>query len=93
MPNAAPQPLEPLLKKFKALLDAGRMNYRDVYAACQSWRGNYKKRFNARYRFLLMDSLYNGLFIKRRDNAAAEAKNENGLSGKKGRRGCIPHEP
>jgi hypothetical protein len=81
------------LKKFKALLDAGRMSYRDVYAAYQSWRGNYKKRFNASYRILRMDSLYNDLFIKRRDNAAAEAKNEKGLYCQKRKRRSLPHEP
>jgi retron-type reverse transcriptase len=81
------------LKKFKALVDAGRMSYRDVYAAYQSWRGNYKKRFNACYRILRMDGLYNDLFINRRDNAATEAKNENGLYCQKRKRRCLPHEP
>jgi hypothetical protein len=81
------------LKKFRVLVDAGRMSYRDVYTAYQSWHSNYKKRFNAGYRILRMDGLYNDLFIKRRDDAAVEAKNENGLYCKKRKRRGLPHEP
>ena len=55
------------LKKFKKLLDAGKMDYQDLYTAYQSWRGNYQKRFNSRYRIIRMDALYNDLFIKSHD--------------------------
>ena len=80
------------LKKFKKLLAQGKMSHYDWRAACQSWRGNYMKRFNARYRVSYMDSLYNELFINCRDVAATEAKNENGLSRKKRERSGLPHK-
>jgi hypothetical protein len=51
------------LKKFRALIDCGKMDFKDLRTAYQSWRGNYKKRFNAYYRVRFMDRLYNGLFI------------------------------
>jgi hypothetical protein len=51
------------LKKFRALIENGRMDYHDLRTAYQSWRGNYKKRFNAYYRVRFMDKLYNELFI------------------------------
>lgn len=52
------------LKKFKRLLDAGNMSYLDVRTAYQSWRGNYKKRFNAYYRVCDMDKLYNSIILQ-----------------------------
>ena len=51
------------LKKFKKLVDAGRMKHEDLRTSYQSWRGNYKRRFDAYYRVRFMDKLYNGLFI------------------------------
>jgi hypothetical protein len=51
------------LKKFRALIDGNRMDYHDLRTAYQSWRGNYKKRFNAYHRVRFMDKLYNELFI------------------------------
>jgi hypothetical protein len=51
------------LKKFKGLVDAGKMSYRDVYTSYQSWRGGYLKRFDARAAVKRMDALYNSLFI------------------------------
>jgi hypothetical protein len=39
------------------------LTLRDLRTAYQSWRGNYKKRFNAYYRVRFMDKLYNELFI------------------------------
>jgi hypothetical protein len=51
------------LKKFKNLINAGAMDYNDLRTAYQSWRGNYKKRFNAYHRVRFMDRLYNELFI------------------------------
>jgi hypothetical protein len=52
------------LKKFKGLLEAGKMTARDVYDAYQSWRGNYRKRFDAFHTIRRMDALYTALFIK-----------------------------
>lgn len=52
------------LKKFKLLLDAGKMNYEDLRTSYQSWRGNYRRRFNAYHRVRYMDKLYNDLFVK-----------------------------
>ena len=52
------------LKKFRALINRGKMDFKDLRTAYQSWRGNYKKRFNAYYRVRYMDKLYTGLFIK-----------------------------
>lgn len=51
------------LKKFRALMDNGRMDCHDLRTAYQSWRGNYKRRFNAYHRIRFMDKLYNELFI------------------------------
>jgi hypothetical protein len=51
------------LKKFRALIDQGRMDFGDLRTAYQSWRGNYRKRFDAYYRVRFMDKLYNELFI------------------------------
>jgi hypothetical protein len=39
------------------------MSMEDVRTAYQSWRGNYKRRFNAFHTVRRMDALYNGLFI------------------------------
>jgi hypothetical protein len=50
------------LKKFKALIGGGKMDFNDLRTAYQSWRGNYKKRFNAYYQVRYMDKLYNELF-------------------------------
>ena len=52
------------LKKFRRLLDDGKMSYLDVRTAYQSWRGNYKKRFNAYYRVHNMDSVYNSVILQ-----------------------------
>lgn len=79
------------LKKFKSLLDAGKMKFEDLRAAYQSWRGNFRKRFNSHYCILRMDALYNELFIKRRNDAATEAEND--LHCKKGRRRGLPYKP
>ena len=51
------------LKKFKVLIDNGKMNYHDLRTSYQSWRGNYKRRFNAYYRIYYLDKLYYNLFI------------------------------
>jgi hypothetical protein len=51
------------LVRFKNLLDNGKMSYWDVYSSYESWRGTYRRRFNAYYRVGKMDKLYNKLFV------------------------------
>jgi hypothetical protein len=51
------------LRKFKRLVDAGKMKHEDLRTSYQSWRGSYKRRFNAYHRIRFMDKLYNQLFI------------------------------
>lgn len=67
------------LKKFKTLIDGGKMAFEDLRCAYQSWRGNYIRRFNAFYRVGYMDKLYNDLFINRHTQEV-----NHGVSGKKG---------
>jgi hypothetical protein len=76
------------LKKFKALLGAGRMGHADLRAAYQSWRGNYMRRFNAWHRVGFMDRLYNSLFV----NIHTQEDNH-GVSGKKRERRGSSHQP
>jgi hypothetical protein len=64
------------LKKFKFLIDTGKMKFEDLRCAYQSWRGNFRKRFNAHYCISRMDALYNKLFIQCRD---AAVEGDNGL--------------
>lgn len=51
------------LKKFQVFVKQGKMSYADLRTAYQSWRGNYKRRFNAYHQVRYMDELYNHLFI------------------------------
>ena len=51
------------LKKFKGLLEAGKIRHNDIYTAYQSWRGNYRKRFDAYHSIRRMDGLYTRLFM------------------------------
>ena len=51
------------LKKFKGFIETGKMKYSDLRTSYQSWRGNYKRRFNAYHRIRYMDKWYNKLFI------------------------------
>jgi hypothetical protein len=51
------------LKKFRILINSGKMSFSDLRVSYQSWRGNYKKRFNAYHRIRFMDKLYYDLFI------------------------------
>jgi len=51
------------LKRFKILVDDGKMNHNDLRTAYQSWRGNYMRRFHAYEPVKKMDALYNALFI------------------------------
>jgi len=52
------------LVKFKTLIAAKKMSYGDLRTSYQSWRGTYKRRFQAYHRIRYMDKLYNDLFIK-----------------------------
>ena len=47
------------LKKYKSLCERGKMNSSDIRISYQSWRGNFKKRFDAYYKLKRMDKLYN----------------------------------
>jgi hypothetical protein len=51
------------LKKFKTLLEAGKMSFMDIRNAYQSWRGAFKKRFQAYKKVSKIDSLHDRLFI------------------------------
>jgi hypothetical protein len=51
------------LFKFKRLVSMGHMTLHDVYTAYQSWRGNYRRRFDAYHTIRRMDALYNELFV------------------------------
>jgi hypothetical protein len=51
------------LRKFKRLIEKRKMKYLDIRTAYQSWRGNYKRRFNAHYQIRFMDKMYNDMFI------------------------------
>jgi hypothetical protein len=78
------------IKKFKKLIDAGKMKFEDLRTAYRSWRGNFRKRFNARYCILSLDTLYNKLFIQRR-NAAAEGNDD--VYRKEKRQSLLPQKP
>lgn len=51
------------LKKYKGLCERGLMKPSDVRTSYQSWRGCFRKRFDAYYKIKRMDKLYNELFI------------------------------
>jgi hypothetical protein len=53
------------LRKFKALLDAKKMNAQDIRAAYQSWRGTFLKRFDSFRKVAKIDALYDSLFMAR----------------------------
>jgi len=60
------------LYKFKKLLSEKKIRHIDIYTAYQSFRGNYRKRFNAFHTIRRLDYLYNSLFINEKldsDNA------------------------
>jgi hypothetical protein len=52
------------LKKFKTLFEAGKMDIQDIRTSYQSWRGAYKKRFQAFRKIQKIDRLYDDLFIQ-----------------------------
>jgi len=51
------------LDKFRKLLNSGKIGYKDISASYQSWRGNFRRRFNAYHRVRHIDKYYNDLFI------------------------------
>jgi len=51
------------LKRFKRLLEEGKMTADDIRTSYQSWKGNYKKRFDDYYRIKKLDKLFDELFI------------------------------
>ena len=51
------------LRSFKKIIDAGGMDYSDLRAAYQSWRGNYIRRFHAYETVHKMDMMYDTMFI------------------------------
>jgi len=50
------------LKKFKDLLNKGKMKFEDIRNAYQSWRGAFKKRFQVYKKVSKMDAYYDSLF-------------------------------
>jgi retron-type reverse transcriptase len=65
------------LRKFKKLIDEGKMNYEDPRCSYQSWRGNFRRRFNAFHQVRFADKLYFDLFISGKDiNASSNLKCE-----------------
>jgi hypothetical protein len=51
------------LRKFKVLLQEGKMSYEDIRTAYQSWRGTFLKRFEAYHIVRRVDALYSELFL------------------------------
>ena len=51
------------LKRYKNLLDQGKMTYKDIEEAYGSWRGNLKN-YLSYHTIQNMDKLYDNLFIK-----------------------------
>jgi hypothetical protein len=54
------------LRKFKTLVEAGRMDYADIRDSYRSWRGSYMKRFRAYHSVRSVDALYNTVFLEKR---------------------------
>jgi retron-type reverse transcriptase len=54
------------LRKFKVLLNEGRMSFEDMRTAYQSWRGTFLKRFEAYHTVGRVDRLYSELFYRKR---------------------------
>lgn len=59
------------LKKYRGLCEQGKMTAADIRTSYQSWRGCFKKRFDAYYKIKRMDKLYNELFIYNYNHAFA----------------------
>ena len=49
------------LRKYKRLIEKGRMTFQDVLECYRSWRGNYRK-FDSGYKILSTDKLFKELF-------------------------------
>lgn len=62
------------LRKFQRLVSEGKMSMAAVRTSYQSWRGNFKRRFNEYDRVRRMDKFYNELFIYNRAFAGAHRK-------------------
>jgi hypothetical protein len=77
------------IRKFKRLYELGRMSTDDVRVAYQSWRGNYRRRFNAYHTIRRMDALYNELFI---NNHHLEGNYGRNLSLEGRRQSSPPHK-
>ena len=50
-------------RKFKARVEAGKMDYADIRTAYRSWRGGCMKRFHAFYIIRGVDALYNECYL------------------------------
>jgi hypothetical protein len=55
------------LRKFRTLLDKGKINFENIRESYQSWRGNFMKRFHAYHQVRYIDRMYWNYFIARRD--------------------------
>jgi hypothetical protein len=55
------------LRKFRKLLDEGKIKYNNIRESYQSWRGNFMKRFHAYRQVGYLDKLYWNYFIAERD--------------------------
>jgi hypothetical protein len=51
------------LRKFRKLIDEGEMSFENLRCSYQSWRGNFRRRFNAFHQVHFADKLYFDLFI------------------------------
>jgi hypothetical protein len=51
------------LKKFQKLIEQSKMSFYDLRTAYQSWRGNFRRRFDADGAVRRMDGLYHRLFF------------------------------
>jgi hypothetical protein len=76
------------LKKFQKLIAQGKMGFYDLRTACQSWRGNFRRRFDADGAVRRMDGLYHRLFLTTEVNYGA-----NSLSCPQRNGDCSPHQP
>jgi hypothetical protein len=55
------------LRRFKNLLEEGKITYKNIRESYQSWRGNFMKRFHAYHQVRFLDKMYWNYFIANRD--------------------------
>jgi hypothetical protein len=55
------------LRKFRTLLDEGKIKFNNIRESYQSWRGNFMKRFHAFHQIRFIDKMYWNYFIVERD--------------------------